>query len=274
MKYALALLLANASAHKISKLSKNSTGKCPFGYGNKDKVSSSSLAQVTSKVMTDDATYPSDIFTCSGTSVSTTTSLTSNQYKNIVRGIINLYDASSSKTEFAGCLVRFSGHDFMDYRVGEGRGADGCMNFEDEDNTGLSTCVQTHDFPSVYSTYCGIVSLADFIVIAGEAVQIRTATDYNENNKFGDGTLGGQFMAAFNYGRTTTETCADNTHNLPNPENGCVGLYDIFVSNLYAAAEDEDTAWKYTAAINGAHTLGQAKLANSGYVGFWSDEEN
>jgi hypothetical protein len=172
----------------------------------------------------------------------------------------------------AGCLIRFSGHDFMDYRIGNGHGADGCMNFNDGDNAGLSSCVQSSGLAEVYDAVCGIVSLADFIVITGEAVTIRTAADYDATNKFVDGSLGQQFMNAFSYGRTTTETCADNLHLLPNPENGCTGLNDIFIDNIYAAAGDD--AWRFTAAINGAHTIGAAHSENSGYTGFWSDEAN
>ena len=41
-----------------------------------------------------------------------------------------------------GCLLRLSGHDFMDFRSNAGRGgSDGCINFEDEDNKGLIQCV-------------------------------------------------------------------------------------------------------------------------------------
>ena len=268
-KLAVALLLTSASAYKAK-------GKCPFGHGS--SPSSNNLAQIAAKVEEIDATYPSEILTCSSDSkVLTTSSLTKTQYQTIVNSVIDLYDNVSdmTKTEFAGCMIRFSGHDFMDYRVsGGGGGADGCMNFNDGDNAGLSSCIQTSGLASVYDTYCGVVSLADFIVIVGEAVMIRTATDYDSTNKFGDGTLGAQFQAAFSWGRTTTETCPDNTHYLPNPENGCTGLEEIFVDNIYASAGSTDDAWRMTAAINGAHTIGQAKLANSGYVGFWSDEDN
>jgi len=219
------------------------------------------------------ATYPSEILTCSGTGVATTASLNVAQYQRIVERVINLYDNQQtlSPTAMAGCLIRFSGHDFMDYRHGNGNGADGCMNFNDSDNAGLSSCVQASGLPQIFDAVCGIVSLADFIVIAGEAVTIRTAADYDANNKFGDGTLGQQFMNAFSFGRTTKETCPDE-HLLPNPENGCSGLDEIFVQNIYSAAGAD--AWRFTAAINGAHTIGGAKPENSGYAGVWSDRAN
>jgi len=53
---------------------------------------------------------------------------------------------------------------------------------------------------------------------------------------------------------------------LPNPEEGCDGLSDIFVDQIYAGHDDP---WRMTAAISGAHTLGSASIANSGYDGFW-----
>jgi hypothetical protein len=39
----------------------------------------------------------------------------------------------------AGCLLRFAGHDLMDYRVGakDIGGSDGCVDFSSGDNAGL-----------------------------------------------------------------------------------------------------------------------------------------
>lgn len=67
------------------------------------------------------------------------------------------------------------------------------------------------------------------------------------------------------------EECAWNVHLLPNPENGCLHLDEIFVQNIYY---DRYDSWALTAAISGAHTVGSAKPANSGYEGWWSDAEN
>lgn len=66
-------------------------------------------------------------------------------------------------------------------------------------------------------------------------------------------------------------TCERNIGLMPDPEDGCNGLQDIFVDNIY---KDRVDAWVLTAAISGAHTLGNAKIENSGYQGAWSDEEN
>lgn len=83
----------------------------------------------------------------------------------------------------AGCTLRLAGHDFMDFRyltttTTQG-GSDGCINFNDGDNGGLLDCINNYGLPSVYANYCSIVSLADFLVIAGEAVMGRTSDTYN-----------------------------------------------------------------------------------------------
>ena len=54
---------------------------------------------------------------------------------------------------------------------------------------------------------------------------------------------------------------------MPNPVLGCSGLESIFSQYIYKC---QSNAWELTAAISGAHTLGQATVANSGFNGFWS----
>lgn len=51
--------------------------------------------------------------------------------------MITGYDKSSNPTQYAACLLRFAGHDFMDYRKSKGGGSDGCVDFSDPDNKGL-----------------------------------------------------------------------------------------------------------------------------------------
>merc|ERR1719162_1231028 len=62
--------------------------------------------------------------------------------------------------------------------AGERRGSDGCVDFGDPDNGGLAACLQQLDISynkvglSSFNNaaVCEKVSLADFLVIAGEAV--------------------------------------------------------------------------------------------------------
>jgi len=170
-------------------------------------------------------------------------------------------------------LVRTAGHDFMDFRVNavDGStlgGSDGCINFKDADNTGLAQCLYDAKMVSLYEGFCTLVSLADFLVIAAEAVMGRTATGYSSSNPYASGSYAATLKSNFKYGRTTANTCSWNVGLMPNPEDSCDGLETIFVNNIY---KEHATPWKMVAAINGAHTLGSAKVANSGYDGFWSE---
>jgi len=62
-------------------------------------------------------------------------------YENLSSEIDNNHNPQAS---FVGCLLRFAGHDFMDFRFDDKMigGSDGCMNFHDEDNKGLTKCIQ------------------------------------------------------------------------------------------------------------------------------------
>jgi len=171
------------------------------------------------------------------------------------------------QAEFAGCLLRMAGHDFMDYYDGSG-GSDACTDMHAADNAGLLACLvegewdyKVHD---VYAKYCTEVSLADFLVLAAEASMDwtrRLATRrFNELDNIA-------FKWRFKYGRETSTSCPDAEHQLPNPEHGCSEVERVFVKNL-------GLSWEESAALMGVHTLGRARLENSGYDGWWSDPIN
>ena len=63
-------------------------------------------------------------------------------------------------------------------------GSDGCMNFEDMDNTGLPSCVDKIGIVDIYQEWCDKVSLADFMVIAAEASTGGIAQGYDPNDKW------------------------------------------------------------------------------------------
>ena len=64
-------------------------------------------------------------------------------------------DNLNPRANFAGCFIRTAGHDLMDYRVNTNRGgSDGCINFNDADNTGLAECLSNSGITNVYSLYC------------------------------------------------------------------------------------------------------------------------
>jgi hypothetical protein len=264
-------------------------GKCPFGYGETDTnetepermEESPEHPKVESTVS---YTYLEEIFPCtSGTAVTTTPAgKKDGLYKLIANKVIAQYDAITTaygdnenlRGSFAGCVVRAAGHDFMDFRINaDGTtkgGSDGCINFHDEDNVGLGECLKTANMPAVYAEYCQKVSLADFLVIMGEAAMGRTTTDYNTADPYATGTYLATLKNKFKFGRTSAATCSWNVGFMPNPEDGCTGLETIFVNHIYKA---HASPWRMTAAVSGSHTLGSAKIENSGYLGFWSSSE-
>ena len=77
----------------------------------------------------------------------------------------------------------------------------------------------------------------------------------------------------FKFGRTTLETCSWNVDQMPVINHGCNGengIDTIFADNVYAHTAEP---WKLTAAISGAHTIGETKLINSGIAnGLWVPE--
>lgn len=162
----------------------------------------------------------------------------------------------------------------MDFRYNDDGttygGSDGCMNFNDEDNEGLGACLITANMPTVYADYCEKVSLADFLVIMGEAAMGRTTADYNADDPYASGTYLATLKDAFKFGRTSIVECDWNVGFMPNPEDGCTGLENIFIDHIY---KNHATPWRMTAAVSGTHTLGSAKIENSGYDGFWSDSD-
>ena len=146
----------------------------------------------------------------------------------------------------------------MDYRNNSGTitgGSDGCVNFNDPDNKGLASCLSATGIQSVYNNYCDHLSLADFIVLSSEAVTIRTATRYDTNNRWGSGTLGSRFANRFKAGRNTTTSCTA-TGLMPDANDGCSGLKNVFLDHIYNKSRNQRSAFRLVAAISGAHTLG------------------
>jgi len=51
-------------------------------------------------------------------------------------------------------------------------------------------------------------------------------------------------------------------------------LKSIFIDHIFGKLRNKRFRWKLTAAISGAHTIGQAHKNDSGFEGSWSDAEN
>lgn len=59
---------------------------------------------------------------------------------------------------------------------------------------------------------------------------------------------------------------------MPDPENGCEDIDSIFGKHMFRYEKPGMKKKRLTAAIMGAHTLGRARVENSGYQGTWSGQ--
>lgn len=217
---------------------------------------------------------PAVLMACTG-ATDVTKCLTSAQYDAIVAAVRGQLESLSAtctasdcpQADWAGCVLRMAGHDFMDFANGQG-GSDACTDMEDPENAGLPECLASGEhgksLQEVYNQYCLDVSLADFLVIAAEAVIASTRARYEDASP---GAPHLDLRAAFKFGRQTASSCDFAVGRLPNPERGCDAVDETFVQRM-------GLDWTQAAALMGVHTLGRAKVANSGYHGWWSDPEN
>ena len=149
----------------------------------------------------------------------------------------------------------------MDFRSNGGvetGGADGCLKFQHDENGGLEDCLVNSGLTTLYdNNYCDRVSLADFLAIACEAIMGRTNDRHNPINHYEVGSVAKVFIENFKFGRISRDECPENEEGLmPNPENGCDGLKEIFAENIFKTKFRKWKVWGAIAAISGAHTLG------------------
>jgi len=222
-------------------------------------------------------TPPQDLMgDCGGELVLTTPCMTGDMYDEVVNAVGGILfdelDQACSPdhcqvADWAGCVLRMCGHDFMDFHDGKG-GADGCTDMNEPDNAGLEACLASgefdHSLKDVYGAFCARMSLADFEVIAAQAVMSLLATEGAPRE-----TLSAGLKNNFLYGRTTAtgDACWDATHRhgqliLPNPAEGCADVKRVFVDGM-------NLDWEEATALMGVHSLGRAKTTNSGYDGYW-----
>lgn len=197
------------------------------------------------------------------------------EYDAVTAKVQGLYDSLPHacnatycpQADWAGCVLRIAGHDFMDYADGEG-GADGCLDMEDADNAGLAECIYAGEhgksIADAYKDFCTTISLADFFVISAEAV-MNSSRAHVLNDDPTRSII--DFRSNFKYGRTTGKECAFAHGRLPNPENSCSAVETTFVNRM-------GLSWNFAAALMGVHSLGRASIKNSGYNGWWSDFDN
>jgi len=227
------------------------------------------------------AQYPAEVMTCGAQAPSTTQHMTCHDYDAVSAAVIGLYnslptdcnDLDCPQQEFAGCVTRLAGHDLMDYKDNEG-GADACVDLQHPINRGLAQCLRGDGSgrPTVlnaYREFCGSISLADFVVIATEAVMSVLRQNFHQAYPSLWGSLEPfnpmDFRSSFRFGRTTAAECAWSESRMPNPENGSE-IVRVLQENMGL-----DTASK--TAIMGLHGIGRARVNNSGYDGWFVDAQ-
>ena len=234
----------------------------------------SSLVQMRAKTQKSSTQqYPHDLMTCNtSTAPLKTASMTEAQYDAIVAsitGLINQLSATCTATncdraDFMGCVLRMAGHDFMDYDpTTQTGGSDGCTSMVHADNAGLAACLYAGEsgvsMAQAYQDHCGDVSLADFLVVAAEAVMSQSRVLANLSPV--------DFKSSFSYGRETATACPDAASRLPDPLRGCTAVSETFLTAM-------GLDWAGAAALMGVHTMGRARTENSGFHGWWSDPVN
>ena len=158
-------------------------------------------------------------------------------------------------------------------------GSDGCINFNDPDNKGLKKCILETNIPRIYQEVCDKISLADFLVIAAEAMMARAGKTYNAASPFAEGSLEAGFMKKFYYGRKTNVEC-EEVGLMPNPEKGCEDVNQILNKHIfYRPSGDKGgkghtywnkRSWRDSMTLMGVHSVGRARKENSGYEGPWT----
>lgn len=148
-------------------------------------------------------------------------------------------------------------------------GANGCIDLTDPDNGGLAECLYTGaefgiSVADAYEAFCTEVSLADFIVIAAQAVIEKTRQNVLEEHPKAPSI---SLKDVFRWGRTTATSCPESKGRMPNPEESCGDVEKVFVTNM-------GLNWRRATALMGVHTLGRCRIENSGYDGWWSNVKN
>lgn len=229
-------------------------------------------------------------------------------YEEAAQGVFDAYDRvdptfsdnRNPRADFAGCILRTTGHDWLDFRLDDGKGdpahpdiddfhaggMDGCINLQEQDNAGIAQCLARFHILDAYHALNATISIGDYFSIAAEAAMGRASSTWNATDPFNADSLMGKFRDGFKFGRKPVEDCEFNTHRMPMVPNACGttqeaidgglygpkrGLKQLFNDNIFAGRTD---AWALTAAINGVHTVGSAHIVNSGFEGHWSDSDN
>jgi len=156
--------------------------------------------------------------------------------------------SSQGCTDFLAGLVQLAFHDAGTYDKTTGTGGpDGCIDLTIDENKGLKWI--TGVIAPVFRKYSNVISYADFVVLAANTA-IYVAS-------------GNTLTLPFNWGRTNGNDCTTVDHDkLPQAKKSISHTTEVFVTRMGLTLQD-------ITALMGAHTIGRAEDANSGYSGAW-----
>ena len=175
--------------------------------------------------------------------------------------IANSFSNAADRGHFFGGIVRIAAHDFMDYDqtdANEPGGSNGCLDFNDRINAGLSDLWCDDDdacpFRLLYDTdYSSIMSKADFwIASAAKVIEITSPPD-------------NPLILPLKWGRRDDDSCPSSSSRLPE-EVGCSEVQACFIDRM-------GLSWTDATALIGAHTLGRGSVNFSGHDGTWVDTD-
>jgi len=155
----------------------------------------------------------------------------------------------TTRGDTIGGLVRLSFHDAGTYDVaGTGGRPDGCILMDAAENGGIKE--DSLIVERIYNESRNVISRADFWALAANVALEEALPNGVTRN------------IPFRWGRLDVSSCNADFGKLPDSE-GNLDSVKAWAMNQLGMTEEE------TVALMGAHTLGRAVPANSGYRGAW-----
>jgi hypothetical protein len=167
----------------------------------------------------------------------------------------------SRQGNVAGGMLRLAFHDAVTFvGAGSAGGPDGCIDLTDKaDNGGLEQTVALLDCVLANSSAraIGTFSRADLWALAGSTAAVVTMP----------AATSGNVAISFRSGRVDNPNCAaTDKGRFPSAEGDLASVLAIFQQRLGLTQRE-------MVALMGAHSLGRAELAKSGYNGAWTQNQ-
>ena len=140
----------------------------------------------------------------------------------------------------------------------------GCIDFSTSDNNGLQAIVA--QLAASHAPFSSIISLADYWVLAA-TLAIQYASTVPAAGSRGLAAPAAPLVLPFAYGRVTAPTCAGlDAGRLPSASFTWAQSAALFGAKGLSIPE--------VVALFGAHALGRAEFANSGFDGGWTTTQS